>query len=212
MQDLGKVLSVEGDLDEAIKLCHDSIRIGERVLPALSVPESPDRAYYPDVLVWKADLALMLHVKGKLNDALKVYEEIYAPSLVYRGEEHPFNVIVRANYARLLIDRGEDLGFAEKLYRAVVRVNEKLREPDDPETLMYLDALASVLTRQRKWPDSVNIYRRTLDARKKKFDANHPEVVKSERNLQAVLGFQARDAARGEKPSAPATTRAADPK
>jgi hypothetical protein len=208
MQDLGKVLSLEGELDGGIKLCEDAIRTGERTLQPLSVPGAPDRAYYPDVLVWKADLALMLHVKGELDDAQKIYQEIMAPSLVYRGEEHPFNVVIRANYARLLIDRGERLGYAEELYRAVVSVEEKVRGAEDSETIMYLDALASLLSRQRKWQDSADVYRRTLEARKKKLDAAHPDVVQAERRLQAVLGFQAREAARG----APATTRASEPK
>jgi tetratricopeptide (TPR) repeat protein len=212
MQDLAKVLELEGDLDQAIKLCVDSIRIGERALPLLSVPEAGERAYYPDVLVWKADLAAMLHVKGKHDDALKIYQEIYVPSLAYRGDEHPFNVIVRSNYARLLVGRRERLGFAEELYRAVVRVDEKFRGPEDPDTLMHLDALAVVLSLQRRFKDSADIYRRTLDVRKKKLAADDPAVVEGERSLQTVLGFQAREAARGEKPAAPATTRASDPK
>jgi tetratricopeptide (TPR) repeat protein len=207
--DLATVLSVAEELDKAIGLCREAIDVGERVLPRLADPLTQKRGYYPDLLTWKGDLALMLHLKGDLQAAGKLYEEILTPSLAYRGEEHPFNVILRANYARLLIDRNR-LEEAERQYTEVIRLEEKLRGPDDTETLMYRDALASLLSREKKWSESVEIYRKTLEARKKKPGADAQGIAQAERNLRAVLEFQARDNARRERAKGPASTRASD--
>ena len=244
MQDLGTVLSVRKKPTEAIQLCRDAIQTGERVLPKSINPNAPERAYYPDLLTWKANLAFILYLQGDFGQAEKIYEEILPPSLAFRGEEHPFNVILRANLARLLIDRdrrlnyaqricrdvarlhyltlrGEDYPFnvmlraivarlqidrghrlddAERLYRDVARLQEKLHGPDDPETLLYLDALASLLSRQQKWEQSIKIYQQTLGSRRKNLPPDHPDVVEAEKTLQTVLKLEARANTGSAKP------------
>jgi tetratricopeptide (TPR) repeat protein len=198
MQDLGAVLAVRNNLPEAIRLCGGAISTGERVLPKMADPTAPQRAYYPDLLTWKANLAAMLFQQKELDQAEAIYREILPPSLAFRGETHPFNVLLRADFANLLIDR-QKLEEAERLYRDVVRIQEK-RAPDDPDTLLYLDALASLLSVRQNWPASVEIYRRTLEVRKKKLPADHPEVLQSQENLDDVLEYQAAAATRPAQP------------
>jgi tetratricopeptide (TPR) repeat protein len=199
MQDLATVLSVLEKPTEAIRYCRLAVETGGRVLPKSPEPNAPERASYPDLLTWKANLATMLYLQGDLENSEKIYDEILPPSLAFRGEEHPFNILLRANLASLLTNRGHRLDDAERLYRDVVRLQEKVNGADHPDTLLYKDALAFLLSRQHKWEQSIALYQKTLDFRRNKHPADHPDVIQAEQTLQAVLDLRTKATADAEK-------------
>jgi len=75
---------------------------------------------------------------------------------------------------------------AEGEYREVLRIAEKLRGPDNLETLDACYDLAENLVRQRKFPEAKDLARRAADTANRKLGANHPTTQKYN-NLVAEL-------------------------
>ena len=79
--------------------------------------------------------------------------------------------------ANALFNQGNYSG-AEPEYREVLRIAEKLRGADHPETLDACYDLAGNLARERKLSEAKDLARRAADSARKKLGPNHPATQK----------------------------------
>jgi eukaryotic-like serine/threonine-protein kinase len=190
MHDLGTVLSMQGSFIEAEKLYREALRIGEMVMARPSVQSNLGAATHPDLLIWKSDLAFNLQAQGKLDKAATMYEEVLAASCKSRGDRHPYNVLLRCDLGSVLVrlNRYHD---AERYFREVVEIQKDWPDGQPPDPLQFKDALASVLSAQGQWDESVQLYSETLDAQKKRLPADAPPVLAAAENLRKAQAWQA---------------------
>jgi len=108
--DLGAVIEMEGDKEEALRLHRQAIALKERVLGA----------HHPDVATTEANLAIALNGMGKNEEALVHLEKAIAIEKEGLGEGHP-------DLARELNNRGEILRLLGR-YREARAALEQARQ------------------------------------------------------------------------------------
>ncbi|KAK7990391.1 kinesin light chain 1 [Apiospora arundinis] len=81
-------------------------------------------------------------------------------------------------------------GEAERLYRSVLELSEKVLGREHPSTLTSMNNLAEVLRQQGKYEEAEQMHRQTLELRKKVLGREHPDTLTSIMNIGNSLGRQ----------------------
>ena len=134
---------------------------------------------------WSQELAGLLGHQGRWDEAKQRLENAIlwaSPS----GEDSLGTMTLLNSQAILLKARG-DLAAAEPLYRRVLKVLERQRGPEHPDTLLSLNNLGSLLYTRGQLSKAEPLYRRALAGLERQLGPEHPDTLRTVNNLALLL-------------------------
>ena len=144
---------------------------------------------HPSVAQNLHDLALILKMQGRYDEA----EPLYLRALDIRekvlGSEHPDVSQNLNNLASLLYARGQ-FSKAEPLYRRALAIREKVFGLENPYTITSLHNLAGVLKARGKYEEAESLYLTVLDIQEKLLGPEHPDLLRTLSGLISLLEAQ----------------------
>jgi eukaryotic-like serine/threonine-protein kinase len=136
-------------------------RAAERLRESLELMTARLPESHPRIAETKADLAMVLHRRGQLEQAVPLYESAAEGLIKSRGEKHPSLGIVLGNLGGLLAElkRYED---AEKLNRQALQIHRENFGDHHARVALALNALGRSLSSQGRRAEAVQAYREAL--------------------------------------------------
>jgi tetratricopeptide (TPR) repeat protein len=156
---------------------------------ALAVRETQLGPDHPETAYSHANLGLVLHALGDLDDAHTHLERALAICDAGLGGDHPETATSLSNLAEVVRAQG-DLAGARRLQERALGIREARLGADDPETATSLNNLAEVLRDQGDLPGARTRLERALVIREACLGADHPKTGTSLNNLAIVLRAQ----------------------
>jgi Flp pilus assembly protein TadD len=105
------------------------------------------------------------------------------------SEEDSTRLAASECLAKALKDHGK-LAEAEKICRAILAVERRVRGPEHPETLSTANNLAVTLKAQGKFTEAEAMYREVLSVERRVLGPEHPRTLGMAENLANALGGQ----------------------
>ena len=179
LDDLGTLLILKGNYEEAESLYRRVIRGREKIL-------GPD---HTDTLRSLNNLGNLLADKGDYNGAEEFYQLALAGRKKHLGPNHLQTLGTINNLGNLLADKGDYRG-GENLLRIALEGKEKHCGPDHPDTLMSLYNLGILLRKKGDYEEAKKISDRVLKGREKILGSNHPDVLSCLNSFGNLLAEQ----------------------
>jgi eukaryotic-like serine/threonine-protein kinase len=137
---------------------------------------------HPDVLLSTNNLAHAYQEAGKLDLALRLYEETLKLRKAKLGPQHPDTLMSMSNLAAAYDGAGKrDL--ALPLYEETLKLQKAKLGPQHPDTLMSMGNLAWAYQEAGKLDLALTLHEETLNLRKAKLGPQHPDTLISMNNL-----------------------------
>ncbi len=186
--DLGTLQMRRGDQAAAERLVRQSLAIREQTLGKTD----------PASLRTLANLASVLYLSGRTNDALAMYREAYEGFRLVQGPAHAETLGAANNLANVLsrVGRNDE---AIELYKQALQNLVELHGEDHPDALGIAQNLAVELIRAGRFEEAEKLARKTLVTRERVFGTHHPDTLlslASVAELEMALG-KTRTAAEG---------------
>lgn len=132
------------------------------------------------------NLATVLHVQGKYEDAEREYRSALASATEANGERHVSVARSRVALASIFEAQGK-YAEAEGEYRASVDLIRGSLGDDHPEVAFVRSNLAATLYARGEYAESESEHRAALATRISSLGDRHPDVARSHENLGVVL-------------------------
>ncbi|WP_261720528.1 tetratricopeptide repeat protein [Streptomyces sp. FZ201] len=139
-----------------------------------------------DTAATRHNLALVLHDLGELEEAERLYEQVWQMLCRARGPQHSQSLTVRHELGRVLLDRG-CLPQAQAHLEAVLAVRDATDGAESPNALATRHELARVLHRRRRMDEARREYAHLLALRRRLSGEEHPRTVTVWHNYACVL-------------------------
>jgi tetratricopeptide (TPR) repeat protein len=136
----------------------------------------------PETLRAMHELAIAYRGAGRMDDAIKLYEEVHTAQMVNPGPEHPDTLTTLNNLATAYMETRRTAE-AETLLEQVRDARLKVLGPEDAATLTTLHNLADVYRRTGRLTQAVELYEEVRAARVKVLSPDHPELLYTLNNL-----------------------------
>ncbi|MER5458646.1 tetratricopeptide repeat protein [Micromonospora sp. NPDC002389] len=146
---------------------------------------------HPDTLSVRHDLADVLLVQGRYEEAADEFRAVLAARTEVLGPDHPDTLSVRHDLADALSDQGRyDEAAAE--FRAVLAARTGVLGPDHPDTLRSRYGLAVVLADQGRYDEAADECWAVLAIRAEVLGPDHPDTLGTRHGLAGLLAEQGR--------------------
>jgi len=152
------------------------------------------------------NLGLLLHRRGKLDEAEAMLREAFEIGRRAYGEEH-VSVIWRMGPLASLLERKGKLDEAEAMLRKAVELSRRVRGVEAPRTLSLMNRLAAIQWRRGKLDEVEDVTRRILDIRRRVQGEEHPDTLWAKSNLTDLLEERRRFEGEGPEEAVAATSR-----
>ena len=106
-----------------------------------------------------------------------------------RGKNSHGSMVARNNLAIVLLNIDDDRRKAEttKIFRSVLFFGERILGLEHPDTLTFMENLASALVSQHKDDEAEKYHRKSLEVRLRVFGEDYPGTMRSRHNLARLL-------------------------
>lgn len=188
---LAHVLDRRGRYAEAESIARDAVRRAERIEGPLG----------HQTLMIKNILGNALRGNHKLDEAERLYREVYEGYVTLHYDGHPDTFIPMNNLGLTLLDRGpSDRRFTEgsRLVERALELRRSHLGPDHPETLAAALNLGVARTKSGDIDRSIEILTDTLERSERVLGEGHPLVIKCLQNV-AIGYFSSGDLPRAEE-------------
>ncbi|WP_328613259.1 tetratricopeptide repeat protein [Amycolatopsis sp. NBC_00355] len=172
---LGRFLSDQGRLTEAIGYLQRSARSRERVLGT----------DHPDTLISRSSLASAYRVAGDASRAIPLLEAVLADCGRVLGADHPETVGARSNLAQVYLATG-DVRRAIPLFEANLADCERVSGADHPNTLASRNNLAAAYQDAGDASRAIPLHEAVLADRERVLGTDHPDTLISRNNLASA--------------------------
>jgi tetratricopeptide (TPR) repeat protein len=137
---------------------------------------------YPDTLSSRNNLAGAYRSAGQLDDAITLYQSIWADSEQILGPDHLDTLRSRCNlaYTYWLVGRLDD---AIPMFQAVLADTERVFGTDHPFTLNSRNNLAGAYESAGRLEDAIPIFEANLADQERVLDLDHANTLASRNNL-----------------------------
>ena len=181
MNNLSRILVVEGHYAESEKWSRDTLELARRKLGAKSTA----------TLNALSNLAMALKVEGKYPEAeqtaregFKVSQEVLGPDDSQTLQFVDILAVIASNLGRLTD--------AEQLFRQELEARTRVEGADEPRTLVTMNNLGTNLFDQGRFAEAETIQRTMLDIERRVLGPEHPETLASTCNLANYIANQKR--------------------
>jgi tetratricopeptide (TPR) repeat protein len=179
LNQLGVILSGQGDLTGARRLEEETLAIRRRVL-------GPK---HPNTLISMGNLAATLWRLGDLAVARDLEEETLVLSRQVLGPEHPDVFSAMNNLAETLRTQG-DLAGARKVHDEALALRRRVLGPEHPDTIISKGNLAKTLREQGDLAGSFKLQEGAVDLLSRSLGPEHPHVASALNNRAETLRAQ----------------------
>ena len=146
---------------------------------------------HPDTLISRSNLATLLLVQGRLDEAETENRAVLEIMTRVLGPDHADTLISRSNLASSLRLQGR-LDEAETENRAVLEIMTRVLGPDHADTLISRSNLASSLRLQGRLDEAETENRAVLEIMTRVLGPDHPSTLTSRSSLATLLLVQGR--------------------
>ncbi len=143
----------------------------------------------PETLSAMNNLASVLNLQGRREEARRLHEETLSAQRKVLGEDHVDTLKSMNNLAGILRQQGK-WEQAQRLYEQVLSARRKVLGDDHPDTLSAMSNLASVLNDQGRWEEARQLFEETLTRQRSVQGEDHPGALNTMNNLAIALGRQ----------------------
>ena len=161
-----------------------------RVAPAASLSSDPKSQALLRALATKDCLAEVLGRQGKREEARALLRNVLETrqTVLEQDPEHPDMCRTMNNLAGTL--EPDNIAEAEMLFRQVFEADKKSKGYEHVYTIISMNNLAEILSRQGKYEEAEEMMRHTLKLSQIVRGPDHPETVALMDNLRELLGRQ----------------------
>jgi tetratricopeptide (TPR) repeat protein len=176
LNDLGLLLHLQDDLEQARPLSERALAIREKVLGS----EHPDTARSLN------NLAHVLRVQGDLAGARPLHERALAIREKMLGPNHRDTAESLHNLAALLQAQGDLVG-ARPLYERALAIREKVLGPEHPDTATATNNLARLLRATGHVNEAERLFRKAIAIGEKVLSRDHSLTQQYARDYACLL-------------------------
>ena len=173
---MGFFLNAAGLHGEAESICRWGLIFDERVYGR----------DHPKVAAKLSDLALLLEVTNRTDDAAELYRRALAIDERNYGPDHP-SVARDLNNLALLLKNAKDPSGAEAAFRRALGIARKCYSQNSPDTASYLCNLGSLLAGTGRVAEGETIIREALAVEERHYGDSHPNVAMTLSTLGVLL-------------------------
>ncbi|MEV6341272.1 FxSxx-COOH system tetratricopeptide repeat protein [Nocardia vinacea] len=168
-------LSASADLTRAADVARQAVADFTRTL-------GPD---HPQTFTARRNLAGALRQRGRLSDAIALYERTLADCERVLGPGHPDTLTSQNSLAGAYRAVGR-LAEAIQLFEYTLSEREQVLGQDHPHTFVSRDELAGTYRTALRDGDAIPLYEKTLADRERVFGKDHPDALASRNNLASA--------------------------
>ncbi len=176
MANLARLLSAQGEFEEALPYLQRALEIRERTL-------GPK---HPNTMMSLNNLGLLLKSLGKYKEARPLLERVLAIQEETLGMEHPTTGIGVNNLAVLLQAQGQ-YDEARPLYERALQIKQKAYGPEHLVVANQLNNLADLCRVQGRYEEARTMFERALSIKQKELGLEHAETAMTMGNLALLL-------------------------
>ena len=140
----------------------------------------------------KFRMAIVLHEKGKWQEAEKMNGEVLEVRSRVLGEDHPTTLSCKNNLANVFQDQGK-WEEAEKMHREVLEVSSGVLGEEHPDILRSKNNLAIAFEEQGKWEEAEKMHGEVLEVMSRVLGEEHPNTLSSMEGLAGTVAFRDRE-------------------
>lgn len=163
------------ELDKALATCTQTLALKQALWP-------PD---HPAHLTTKSSLATIAHMRGDMQESLRLRRELLTATRNVYGNEHKLTAFAMFNLGVSLKDSSA-YAEAETMYRDGLKVLRKQLGPNNRSTLVVQNNLANLLTDSKRYDEALALHKETLSLRRESLGERHADVAQSLMNLAMV--------------------------
>jgi eukaryotic-like serine/threonine-protein kinase len=141
---------------------------------------------HAEVATSLSHLAELLHARGDLEQAERLYREALAMRRRLFGKEHSEIAASLNSLAVFLMDKAEYLA-AEPLFHEALGMRRRLLGDEHPDVAATMNELAVLLKQKGDYDAAEPLYREALAMRRRLLGEEHPDVAISLNNLAVLL-------------------------
>ena len=172
---MGQVHREIGDVDEAVRLCGDSVALRRRLHPDGHV----------DLAVAETNYSLALHASGRFEEAESHAREALRVLASLPAAPTAERVLAHNNLGAVLLTRGR-MSEAEAQFRESLRLAGETHARDSAEACIALDNLGELERQRGNLDAAADIASESLERIRAAFGEDHPRTLTAENNLAAV--------------------------
>lgn len=174
MSALAEAYSAAGDLDKAIPLQKETLKLRTETLGA----------DHSETLYSMNNLAASYKAQGDMTQALPLLEKTLELRKAKLGPDHP-DTLNSMNNLAVAYQSADKLDAARPLLEETLRLRKIRLGVDHPDTLNSMNGLANWYISARKLDQAMPLLEQTLEMRKVRLGADHPDTLISMNNLAA---------------------------
>ncbi|MEU9234524.1 FxSxx-COOH system tetratricopeptide repeat protein [Streptomyces subrutilus] len=141
---------------------------------------------HPDTLSSRNDLAVVLYVLGRHQEAADLHQQTLTDRERVLGPDHPHTLTSRSNLAVVLDALGRHQEAAD-LHQYTLTDFERVLGPDHPDTLISRNNLALALDALGRHQEAADLHQYTLTDCERVLGPDHPDTLSSRSNLALAL-------------------------